>query len=356
MADQSFDSNDSEGSELSLPRAFWAIELTPNKEYTTEVPFELHITSAVLPASAKSTDRSVVSVSFDEEEDKKTFSLVSLKLGHNESQLLNTRIDEESKVTFTVSGHNSVHLSGYYVPSAEDEMGPGMFDDDDEDIDSDEAGDEFEMEDEDSELSDDSKGAAAKVTAALKAQQEKRKGAPGQPNGEATKKAKTDAPAAQQQKQGGQAKPQQQKAQTPQQPKAEQPKAQTPQQQKGTPQQPQQQKAVELRGGLKYTITKPGNGDECKAGQKVFVKYVGKLTKNNKVFDKAQNAPFDFVLGAGKVIQGWDMGVAGMKVGEKRQLVIPAALGYGAEGAGREIPPNSSLTFDIELVKVGNKK
>jgi len=98
-------------------------------------------------------------------------------------------------------------------------------------------------------------------------------------------------------------------------------------------------------------ITKEGLGAEATKGRKVGVKYVGKLTKNGKVFDSSTK-PFNFILGAREVITGWDLGVAGMKVGEKRTLIIPSELGYGKTGAGKEIPPNSSLTFDVELLSV----
>lgn len=99
-----------------------------------------------------------------------------------------------------------------------------------------------------------------------------------------------------------------------------------------------------------------GTGKEAKSGDSVTVQYVGALT-NGKIFDASKNhgdAGFTFTIGAGQVIKGWDMGVAGMKVGGKRLLAIPAALGYGAqEVGGGLIPANSDLLFEVELVKVG---
>jgi FKBP-type peptidyl-prolyl cis-trans isomerase FkpA len=96
-----------------------------------------------------------------------------------------------------------------------------------------------------------------------------------------------------------------------------------------------------------------GEGAEAKAGQMVSVHYSGYLTNGNK-FDSSvdRNEPFDFPLGRGHVIRGWDEGVAGMKVGGKRKLTIPADLGYGARGAGGVIPPNATLVFDVELLAV----
>ncbi len=96
-----------------------------------------------------------------------------------------------------------------------------------------------------------------------------------------------------------------------------------------------------------------GNGDEAVSGKHVVVHYTGWLTNGSK-FDssKDRNDPFDFRLGAGQVIRGWDEGVAGMKVGGKRKLTIPPEMGYGSRGAGGVIPPNATLVFEVELLAV----
>lgn len=102
---------------------------------------------------------------------------------------------------------------------------------------------------------------------------------------------------------------------------------------------------------------RPGKGAVAKAGDRVTVNYTGWLAtpqgKRGKQFDSSVGrGPFDFVLGAGEVIPGWDEGVAGLKVGGKRTLTIPPELGYGSDGAGADIPPNATLIFDVELVAV----
>jgi FKBP-type peptidyl-prolyl cis-trans isomerase FkpA len=105
--------------------------------------------------------------------------------------------------------------------------------------------------------------------------------------------------------------------------------------------------------GLKYEDLVEGDGEEAAAGQRVSVRYTGWLLDGEK-FDSSldRNQPFDFSLGKGMVIQGWDEGVAGMKVGGKRRLTIPPQLGYGQRGAGGVIPPNATLVFEVELLAI----
>lgn len=105
---------------------------------------------------------------------------------------------------------------------------------------------------------------------------------------------------------------------------------------------------------LKIEILQEGAGMEAKSNDVVSVHYTGYLT-NGQVFDSSigRGEPFSFTLGAGQVIKGWDRGVLGMKVGEKRKLTIPSDLGYGSVGAGGVIPPNATLIFEVEMIHIG---
>ena len=113
---------------------------------------------------------------------------------------------------------------------------------------------------------------------------------------------------------------------------------------------------ITTTSGLQYLDTTVGDGAEAASGQRVTVHYTGWLFKDDGIqgakFDSSKDRrdPFVFSLGAGMVIRGWDEGVAGMKVGGARTLVIPPELGYGARGAGGAIPGNATLKFDVELI------
>ncbi|MEA5526565.1 FKBP-type peptidyl-prolyl cis-trans isomerase [Nodularia spumigena] len=110
---------------------------------------------------------------------------------------------------------------------------------------------------------------------------------------------------------------------------------------------------VTTPSGLKYIELEEGTGATPERGQTVVVHYTGTLENGNK-FDSSRdrNSPFEFKIGTGQVIKGWDEGLSTMKVGGRRQLIIPAELGYGSRGAGGVIPPNATLLFDVELLGI----
>lgn len=112
---------------------------------------------------------------------------------------------------------------------------------------------------------------------------------------------------------------------------------------------------VTTDSGLQYVVIEEGDGASPQTGQRVFVHYVGTLEDGTK-FDSSRDRgkPFDFTIGQGQVIKGWDEGVGDMKVGDRRKLIIPPDLGYGARGAGGVIPPNATLIFDVELLRIGS--
>jgi peptidylprolyl isomerase len=116
---------------------------------------------------------------------------------------------------------------------------------------------------------------------------------------------------------------------------------------------PNEDNVVTTSSGLQYVDLVEGTGDAPQAGQTVVVHYTGTLADGSK-FDSSRDRgqPFKFPLGAGRVIKGWDEGIASMKIGGQRQLIIPPDLGYGSRGAGGVIPPNATLYFDVELLGV----
>lgn len=120
-----------------------------------------------------------------------------------------------------------------------------------------------------------------------------------------------------------------------------------------TPPTKKEEKVTVTKSGLKIEEVAVGSGAEATAGKNVRVHYTGWLTNGTK-FDSSvdRGTPFEFPLGKGRVIAGWDEGVAGMKEGGKRKLTIPAKLGYGDAGAGGVIPGGATLVFDVELIKV----
>ncbi|KAF2073699.1 hypothetical protein CYY_004987 [Polysphondylium violaceum] len=340
---------------------FWGLEV--NKSVKFQTPFDLHITTACLDASAKGTERTVVQVEYE----GKTYAICSLSVNGIASATLDTNFEQGKEIAFKVSGNNTVHLTGYFVDSmladdSDDEE--DSQEESDEEINSDEIDfeegaedDDEDEEEEDEEDEDEQKVLAATVAAALN----KRKLEINQNKEPQTKKNKIEQPAVTKAQTTAAASPAK-KEQTPtkkeQTPTKVQPAAKpaaspakkpaaVPAQ---SPKAEEKKGKVTLKNGLQYEDIQIGTGPTPVAGKRIAVKYIGKL-QNGKTFDSSLNKPFSFRLGVGEVIKGWDLGFAGMKVGGKRRLVIPSNLGYGPQGAPPSIPGNATLIFDVELCK-----
>ncbi|KWU43992.1 hypothetical protein RHOSPDRAFT_34421 [Rhodotorula sp. JG-1b] len=352
----------------------WSVVLQPGQSLSQNTSPAIQITNISYGAEVKGNARSVVTMKYpefesddededddDEEEDEedeeniklpqlitKEAVLAVLKPNGTEQVSINVNLVEDVEVVeFSVSGDNAVHLVGHYIrqedfdepPSSDEEYDSDDFDseDGDEDISGLIDMDDEEMEEAASRIQEieeqpkpSKKRAAAEEeapagaddsTASLSKNQKKKLAKKQKSeNGEAV------APAA------AAAVPEPKK-------KAEEPKkADT-------------KKTQVLAGGLEITDVKVGEGAAAKNGSKVGMRYIGKL-ENGKVFDSnTKGAPLTFTLGRGQVIKGWDLGVAGIKVGGERKLRIPAKLAYGSQKIAG-IPPNSTLIFDIKCVKI----
>ncbi|KAI1315173.1 peptidylprolyl isomerase fpr4 [Mortierella claussenii] len=353
---------------------FWGLTVFPNKTYTQIVDNSFKLSMAALDEEAK-PGRSSIRVAVD----KKTFILCSLIAGQVEQQNLDLVFTEGEEITFSVSGDNAVHLSGNYLPGDEgmdysDEDMYGMEDEDDEDAEDDEdedgeegnvivtkgakrvadfVGDEDDDEDseedpdftgeddededdDDSDDDDDDDMLAGGIDDDDEDDEEE----------EEDDEEEVEAPVIQKQE-----------------PVKKQELAATP----AKKQKVSEEKAVPAKGkeeakkkdniktlpnGLIIEDVKIGDGARAKAGKKIGMRYIGRLT-DGKVFDKNTGGkPFTFKLGAGEVIKGWDIGIQGMQVNGERRLTIPPALAYGAQGAPPDIPRNATLVFEVKLVNL----
>ncbi|KAF9146403.1 peptidylprolyl isomerase fpr4 [Mortierella sp. GBA39] len=290
---------------------FWGLTVFPEKTYSQVVENSFKLSMAALDEETK-PGRSSIRVTVD----KKTFILCSLTAGKAEQQTLDLVFTEGEEITFSVSGENSVHLSGNYLPDDE-----GMdFDSDEEDM----YGDEDEEDiDEDEEDEEDDEEETVIVT----------KGAKRVAQFEEPKKAAAAVP---------------EKKQKVTEAKAVPVKKEEPKKKEAAPKKEDNKKV--LANGLIIEDVKVGTGAAAKSGKKIGMRYIGRLT-TGKVFDKnTSGKPFNFNLGRGEVIKGWDLGIQGMMLGGERRLTIPPALAYGAQGAPPDIPRNATLVFEVKLV------
>eukprot|EP01094_Clydonella_sp_ATCC50884_P000320 TRINITY_DN1024_c0_g1_i1.p1 TRINITY_DN1024_c0_g1~~TRINITY_DN1024_c0_g1_i1.p1 ORF type:complete len:397 (-),score=167.70 TRINITY_DN1024_c0_g1_i1:119-1135(-) len=324
-------------------------------------------------------------------------TLCSLSLGGQENTLLNAHFDEGDDVQFLVEGGNApVYLTGNFIepdfgdeddsadeeeirerllesfspeeramfekmsPQEQDQLLRSMLEDesDDEDFDSDdeEESDEEEEEGDEEESDEEDEMLAAKAAAAQVGQKRTDKAADTKSAKRAkVEEAKTPKKAdAKTPKKADAKTPKKEEAKTPKKTEAKTPKKEEVKTPKGKTPDPKRQDTPtvkKLAGGLRVVDLSAGSGKEARKGASVTVSYIGRLAKGSKkVFDKSKS--FSFRLGTGEVIKGWDVGVAGMKVGGKRKLLVPANMAYGARGAPPDIPGNSDLEFDVVLQKI----
>ena len=334
--------------------------------------------------------------------DEQAYAVCALREGGTESVAVDLAMEEYAE--FTVVGNCPIHLTGYYMPlddDEEDEEGlmPGYGDDGDSDdfdmdfdddpallgydasglpiydgegdTDDDDEGDEDDEDDSDDSVSDDSvsddsdgprggnvleikdvtDGASDEDSSGSEEDEDSEDG-----SGESDEEEAEPVPAPAQKKQKPEPKTQQKpepKTQQKPEPKTQQ-KPAAAATKKEEPVSETKTKAKKYPNGFEIHDLKQGkaSGKVAKAGKRVTMKYIGRLQKNGQVFDQTKgNATFKFRLGVGEVIKGWDRGVEGMRVGDRRKLVCPPSMAYGSSRTG-PIPPNSTLVFEVELVDV----
>ncbi|KAJ3299185.1 peptidylprolyl isomerase fpr4 [Borealophlyctis nickersoniae] len=361
---------------------FWALSVDHGKSYSQIVDQTFRITHACLDADAPTTgERVTISVTFKGRE----FVLCTLIPGRIEQTRLDIAFVEGEEITISSSGGDyTVDLTGNtfidYPLDAEEDISDNeemfdeegnpidMSDDDDEnewesdEMDEDEEGDEDDEDEDEDELA-----AENEMIEELNAMIGRKRKLPEIPkeskkvkskiveleettetpvNGKATKKEKK-----QQKKEAVKDEEASPAKKEPVSAKAvaKQEKKETPAKEAPKP------KKKTLPNGLIIEDIETGTGTKAKNGKKVMVRYIGRLT-NGKVFDSnTKGKPFDFKLGAGQVIRGWDLGVQGMNVGGTRKLTIPPSLAYGAAGAPPDIPRNATLEFEVKLLDVKGK-
>jgi len=318
--------------------SFWGLTLFPEKTYTQTVESSFKLSMAALDETTK-PGRSSVRVTVD----NKTFVLCSLISGKVEQQNLDLVFTEGEEITFSVSGDNTVHLSGNFLPEDQDmDFDSDEYDDEDgEDFDGD-ASDDEEDEEEQEEAVIVTKGAKRVAQAEKAVPVKKVKVEEPKKVAEAPKKAEAKKEVAKKEA----AKKVEDKKEAPKKAEA---KKETPK--KEAPKKEENNKKV-LANGLVIEDVKVGTGAPAKSGKKIGMRYIGRLT-TGKVFDKnTSGKPFNFNLGRGEVIKGWDLGIQGMMLGGERKLTIPPALAYGAQGAPPDIPRNATLVFEVKLISL----
>jgi len=290
---------------------FWAAIITPKEAMTIDLPVPLNLTQAVLGiGDGKTSGRNILTATIGDGEAESQVVVCSLTEGVTENFAMNL-LFAPGKLTMQVTGTMPIHIAGMLLFDEDEDDMYGMMDSDEEEEDlMAEVLDESISEEEES-----SEEAVVEEKVEPKPSKKKRK------------KAEADADAA---------------------PAAEE-KVEKKKKEKKQP--------FDLsKKSLQMKDFQTGTGPAAKKGDRIFIRYTGKLASTGKMFDSSGGRPFQFSLGAGEVIKGWDEGVKGMRVGGKRRILIPSHLAYGSRGAPPEIPPNADLFFDLEMMKIGTAK
>eukprot|EP00163_Fabomonas_tropica_P032025 TRINITY_DN785_c0_g1_i2.p1 TRINITY_DN785_c0_g1~~TRINITY_DN785_c0_g1_i2.p1 ORF type:complete len:329 (-),score=111.95 TRINITY_DN785_c0_g1_i2:2655-3641(-) len=327
--------------------SFWGVEVVPLKTFTTTLEAPLIVSNAALGSHVKPGDRTSLYVKVG---DTRTV-LCSLRPGKVEHASISLELDAGTKVSFAVKGECAVHISGFYTePIGEESEGESDMDSDDQ------------FEDASDSSEEDKQQQQKKKEKAVKHQpltNLKRKPSNELDDDTSTKKRRSSTEDKKKKKEAEErAKEEEYKKQA----EALRKRQEKLLKEKQAAEARQKKESGGLRlnidmkhpSGLIYRDTKAGSGKKAQKGRPVSVHYTGRLQKNGRVFDSSRKRgkPFQFMLGKGQVIRGWDIGVEGMQVGQKRTLTIPAKLGYGARGAPPDIPGGATLVFDVECMKV----
>lgn len=336
------------------PPLFWSMKLEPNKPTEIDQPaipdYIVHVTNACFGVKVAKGSRTLVMVnpSDDSSDTSNEAPVCVLREGQNENQSLDLLFNESATITIKGQKASTVYLSGYIQPPVDADdagmMNPMYEDMDEAEIEAalrqqklqqkaldDEDEDAPELMDEDN------------IEEPPTKKQKTEKGSKATQNGQKAAEKKRKSPQ-QKAKKSPQQKPTEASLDDDKKEKEE--KKETPKKAKAS------KKMQSMGKGLKFRDMKIGKGKAVSNGDKVSVFYVGQLD-DKKVFDKAISGNgFEFELGKGDVIKGWDMGLKGMKKGGKRKLIIPAKLAYGAAGSPPQIPANATLTFTIELKNI----
>ncbi|OMJ15974.1 FK506-binding protein 4 [Smittium culicis] len=344
---------------------FWGLSIQPGKTYTQTVEASFRVSNAALGPDSSSQSKTCLIVSVDD----KKFVLCSLIPEKIEQAKIDLVISEGEQVTFESTGDNEIHLVGNYIDNSHSHDDDSEYDSEEEDYDSDElesmlsngmidSGDFDSEDDVDYDIEElDSEDEAEPVYGKIEEVEEEKPAAPlskaqkrklaAEAKAAAAAEAKQDTaePASKKSKKKAkaaeQAKPEE---------KAKPVKAQDKKKEVQEEKKKEQSNKRVLDNGLIIEDKKVGSGQPVKNGNKVGMYYIGKLASNNRQFDACtKGKPFNFTLGKGQVIKGWDLGIAGMKKGGERRLTIPAALAYGKRGAPPDIPGNATLIFDVRL-------